>query len=117
MYRVEAGELPDAAETEAQWSTVVTTVTPSTGSHTGHATVSTASSETTDSSECEQEGGRDSVSAVLTKQRTKGSHFKRCATRAHRQLAPVDQGRYGVKLLNLNLIFKYNINHTFCCRV
>lgn len=117
MDRVEAGELPDAAETEAQWSTVVTTVTPSTGSHTGHLTASMASSETTDSSECEQEGGRGSVSAVQTKQRTKDSHFKRRTTRAHRQLAPVDQGRFGVKLLNLSLIFKCNINHTFCCRV
>ena len=84
---MEDGELPDAAETEAQWSTVVTTE------------VSTRSqirdpSESATGVDKMQKSSK--ISRTDSKQRTQGNSVtgqEIRPTRRKRQLAPVDEGK------------------------
>ena len=88
LSRVEDGDLSDAAETEAQWSSFITTATQSTKPQTGDFSESAISSGKTPKN--------SKVSRTHSKQRTKGHSVtgkEICPTHCKRQLAPVDEGK------------------------
>ena len=86
---MEDGELPDAAETEAQWSSFIAT-----------ATQSASKRQTGDFSESEISTGKTLKSSKMSRtdsrQRTKGHSVigkEICPIHCKRQLAPVDEGK------------------------
>ena len=89
LARVEDGELPDAAETEGQWSSFITTATQSSKSQVGDISGSAISSDdalknSRVSRDSRQKAEGHSVAGEVT----------RSASRHKRKLAPVDEGEY-----------------------
>ena len=93
LARVEDGELPDAAETEAQWSSFISTAMPSNKSRIG------GSPESTIHSDKVLKGSRVSGNSADSLQGTEG-HSVAGSSTSHRKrkLAPVDEGNHFVAL-------------------
>jgi hypothetical protein len=89
LARVEDGELPDAAETEAHWSSFITTATPSIKSQTGDISESPIC--------CGKALKTSKVSTIDSRQDTEGHSVaeKVVYSMGHRKrkLAPVDEGK------------------------
>ena len=87
---MEDGELPDAAETEARWSSFITTVTPSIKSQTG---------DISGNELCSGKALKSNrVSTIDSRQSTKGHSIiaeQVACSMGHRKrkLAPVDEGK------------------------
>ena len=95
MARVEDGELPDAAETEAHWSSFVATDISNIEFHTRDLTQGTSSSEDDDDLSGDGEKHKSSLNAIAgSKQRTKASVLtgRKDTIQHKRHLAAVDKG-------------------------
>ena len=94
LARVEDGELPDAAETEAQWSSFITTATPSIKSQTGDISGSTIYAG--------KALKRSRVSVIDSRPNTEGHSIAEkvaCSTgHCKGKLAPVDEGKNFIAL-------------------
>lgn len=88
LARVEDGELPDAAETEVQWSSFITTATQSTKLQAGDFSEGEISSDKTSKN--------NKIPRTDSMQRTKGHSVtgkETCPSQRKRHLAPVDEGK------------------------
>lgn len=89
LARVEDGELPDAAETEAHWSSFITTATPSIKSQTG---------DISESPICSGKALKTSKGSTIdSRQGTEGHSVAEKVVystgNCKRKLAPVDEGK------------------------